>query len=280
MPPTLDLSRATPADFILHTPRMGLRRGGTYAGDKGPLSSTSSRFSFNHLIASPPASPSLPALIPRHGKPLPSRAPKRVIRSALWSLSLLSFILLGLAVLRQLKPASLITLESLQSLYEMVGDADLPDVPTPIVLTDTRGQARWTVSIPSSFGFPLHPTQYWDICQGSRKVSKLVRNLRADAMPRTSSPNDYYRKDPDFLDVLDAEKDGILKLGLDDNSHLSSLVGLDIPVLKNMPACRKSLTVVLESSEAGLGPTMMMLWIAYGLAAKEGRAFFIDDSRW
>jgi hypothetical protein len=25
---------------------------------------------------------------------------------------------------------------------------------------------------------------------------------------------------------------------------------------------------------------LMMLWTAYGLAQKEGREFFVDDSRW
>ncbi|KAJ8122386.1 hypothetical protein ONZ43_g1405 [Nemania bipapillata] len=35
-----------------------------------------------------------------------------------------------------------------------------------------------------------------------------------------------------------------------------------------------------RKSSAGLGPTLMMLWTAYGLAQKEKRAFFIDDSRW
>ncbi|KAI5861851.1 hypothetical protein GGS23DRAFT_575220 [Durotheca rogersii] len=29
-----------------------------------------------------------------------------------------------------------------------------------------------------------------------------------------------------------------------------------------------------------MGPTLMMLWMAYGLAQRERRAFFIDDSRW
>ncbi|EGS19186.1 uncharacterized protein CTHT_0058110 [Thermochaetoides thermophila DSM 1495] len=44
--------------------------------------------------------------------------------------------------------------------------------------------------------------------------------------------------------------------------------------------CKKSLTFVLESDDAGLGKTLLMLWIAYGLARKEDRAFFIDDTRW
>jgi hypothetical protein len=40
------------------------------------------------------------------------------------------------------------------------------------------------------------------------------------------------------------------------------------------------MTFVLETSDAGLGKTLMQLWTAYGLAKKEGRDFFIDDSRW
>ncbi|KAL8713515.1 MAG: hypothetical protein Q9220_002377 [cf. Caloplaca sp. 1 TL-2023] len=44
--------------------------------------------------------------------------------------------------------------------------------------------------------------------------------------------------------------------------------------------CEKSMTFVMESVDAGLGKTLLGLWMAYGLAQEEGRAFFIDDSNW
>jgi len=47
-----------------------------------------------------------------------------------------------------------------------------------------------------------------------------------------------------------------------------------------MPTCEKTLTYVMETEDAGFGNSMMKLWMSFGLAMKEGRAFFIDDTRW
>lgn len=44
--------------------------------------------------------------------------------------------------------------------------------------------------------------------------------------------------------------------------------------------CERSLTYVLETTDAGIGKTLMGLWLAYGLAKREDRAFFIDDAYW
>ncbi|EED21736.1 conserved hypothetical protein [Talaromyces stipitatus ATCC 10500] len=44
--------------------------------------------------------------------------------------------------------------------------------------------------------------------------------------------------------------------------------------------CHSSLTFVMQSEDAGLGTTLMNLWISYGLAQKQGRSFFIDDTNW
>lgn len=44
--------------------------------------------------------------------------------------------------------------------------------------------------------------------------------------------------------------------------------------------CEKSLTFLMESADAGMGKTLLGLWMAYGLAREQGRAFFIDDSTW
>jgi hypothetical protein len=74
--------------------------------------------------------------------------------------------------------------------------------------------------------------------------------------------------------VQEAEKAGYLPSGRGSPRNPASGLGADKPV------CKKSLTFVLESEDAGLGKTLMMLWTAYGLAETEGRAFFIDDTRW
>ncbi|KAK0731447.1 hypothetical protein B0H67DRAFT_549212 [Lasiosphaeris hirsuta] len=236
MPPTLDLSRISHSKMVISTPRINLRRAASYNHnlDRGPISSTSSRFSFNHLVFSPPPSPGLPSLSP------PPRRPPR-----------------GLVGL------------------------NLPDFPTPIVVTENRGRARWTVSIPQSAGFPLSITQYTDLCAKCREVSEQVRSLQPHNLAFGTDSGNY-----DFIDVQEAQKAGYLPglpiksskaANLGENGYLASKTSGE-PV--QGPVCDKSLTFVLESADAGLGKTLMMLWTAYGLAEKEGRAFFVDDTRW
>jgi hypothetical protein len=59
-----------------------------------------------------------------------------------------------------------------------------------------------------------------------------------------------------------------------------SVVGEKLDSLIIQDVCETTMTFVLETSDAGFGKTLMMLWTAYGLAQKEGRDFFIDESRW
>jgi hypothetical protein len=59
-----------------------------------------------------------------------------------------------------------------------------------------------------------------------------------------------------------------------------NIVGESKGSVSEKPVCQESMTFVLESEDAGFGKTMMLLWIAYGIAQKERRAFFVDDSRW
>lgn len=44
--------------------------------------------------------------------------------------------------------------------------------------------------------------------------------------------------------------------------------------------CQSSLTFVLGSGDAGFGKSLLALWLAYGAAQQQGRAFFVDDSKW
>ncbi|KAH7113425.1 hypothetical protein EDB81DRAFT_309752 [Dactylonectria macrodidyma] len=57
---------STHSKMLVAPARLNLRLGASYNHhDRGPLPSPSSRFNFNHLLFSPPPSPSLPALVPR-----------------------------------------------------------------------------------------------------------------------------------------------------------------------------------------------------------------------
>ncbi|OIW35178.1 hypothetical protein CONLIGDRAFT_658777 [Coniochaeta ligniaria NRRL 30616] len=277
MPPTLDLSRTRHSKMIVSPPRINLRRAASYNHDRGPLSSTSSRFNFNHLLFSPPPSPGLPALVKRTRKPSGNFSsfvrPSRVMRILGWTVFVSSFFFFIRLVVGGPHGIPVFPWSSHpQDDYEMVAGDDLPDFPTPVVVTDKRGTTKWTVSIPPSHDFPLSTAQYSDICAKCREVSSRVQALHSNGrgLPQTilALGSHSESQDRQFIDVREAEKAGLLGVGESKGSLLEK------------PVCQQSMTFVLETDDAGLGKTMVLLWIAYGIAQNEGRSFFIDDSRW
>ena len=88
------------------------------------------------------------------------------------------------------------------------------------------------------------------------------------------------------MDVQEAEEHGLLPVKQDDGTIPSQQTSdvAERSSTKHLPTdekiCEKSLTHVLETTDAGMGKTLMSLWLSYGLAQKEGRPFFIDDSNW
>ncbi|KAH8179825.1 hypothetical protein LIA77_01344 [Sarocladium implicatum] len=285
MPPRLQLNDSTHR-MMVAPPRINLRRAASYnAQDRGPLSSTSSRFNFNHLLFSPPPSPSLPALVPRPKRSPTQKIfttrPSRVIRRAFYFLILLSnfyclaFFLRNQPVVRAIWPYFS------NEEFEMVGQEELPDFATPIVIADPQGHLRWTVSIPQSQNFPMSIQEYADMSSQCREVSARARDLHhrkpmtQEAMLEYDAPDDY------FIDIDVAEEMGILPSHYhEDNPKVGHLLGVDANSVQGKPVCEHSMTFVLEGSDAGLGNTLMMLWTFYGLAKEQDRAFFIDDSRW
>ncbi|KAK6615124.1 hypothetical protein H4I95_00276 [Botrytis cinerea] len=268
------------------SPRLSLRKSGGYdPNDRGPSSSTSSRFSFNHLIKSPPPSPSLPALVPRHGKPAPSRTPRKWFRGFLWVSCIFGLLYFGFTSSWLERPMTAVGWATDSgSQYEMVGESELPNFPTPVIVTDKRGRSKWTVSIPPNHEFPLTPNQYADICSQNMEVASTVADLHSHVHREHAAHYDYYHVDQNFMDVAEAEAHGLLPGIKAKNSVLrekdGSLVGENKDSLIDSEICDKTLTFVLETSDAGLGKGLMMLWTAFGLAQKEGRHFFVDDSRW
>ncbi|KAK2065123.1 hypothetical protein LY76DRAFT_386956 [Colletotrichum caudatum] len=290
MPAPLDLSKSK---LSISNPRMNLRRSASYHNstyEKLPLSATSSRFSFNHLLfASPPPSPSLPALVPPPRKSPIHPRPSRVLRFAFWAAFAALLFYFATFPFRSSFGAPHLNLPHLATHedFEMVGQDDLPDFPTPIVITGHSGKQQWTVSIPPSYDFPLSVKEYGDMCIKCREVAARVRNMR----PRIhildqDLLNPEPLSDPYFVDVGEAQKLGLLPEVA--NSRWPSkgqgkdgdLVGEDKDSLVEKPICQSSMTMVLETADAGIGHTIMQLWTFYGLAQRQGRAFFIDDSRW
>ena len=86
-----------------------------------------------------------------------------------------------------------------------------------------------------------------------------------------------------FVDVHEAERSGLLPSSKEEEScqgGTGHFVGLNWESMAGKPVCKSSLTYALETPEAGLGGSLMTLWTLYALAREQGRAFFIDDSRW
>lgn len=167
--------------------------------------------------------------------------------------------------------------------YEMVGDSSLPQDPCALIVTDNKGKPKWTVSIPSSYDFPLRPAQYVEICSQSMELS---HHLTESGKTLSKRMRGYYEQDPWFLDVQEAEKQGLLpqsqpsgQPSSKDEGKIGNKVGEEQSG-DGMMVCGRSLTFVMETADAGLGKTLMALWMSYGLAMKENRAFFVDDSRW
>lgn len=178
--------------------------------------------------------------------------------------------------------------------YEIIGADELPEEPSPVMVTDQRGKSKWTISIPARLTFPLKPEQYRDICEQASDVAKHVAELKNPGGGHSHAGHySYYHVDQNYMDVSEAEYHDLLpgtKKDKPKHAYLPNAAGLDSDVVgfgsaldsskEQKKVCQTSLTYVLESEDAGLGNTLMGLWMSYGLAAKEGRAFFIEDNNW
>ncbi|KAF1953812.1 hypothetical protein CC80DRAFT_418769 [Byssothecium circinans] len=234
------------------------------------------------LSPSPPPSPNLPSLIPRHGKRPPLvKAHTRLVKRLL--IGCCGVAILGWLVVRQIYAnQSQVDFQEQGGEWEMVGGSKLPEEPSALVLQDTQGKTKWTVSIPSSYDFPLTPHQYRDICQQAMEVSSVVRqDVQGGGVGRRMLG--YNQKDQYYIDVAEAEAQKFLppskntgrpKGFVDDVAMASKANAMGLKV------CERSLTYVMETADAGFGNTMMRLWMSYGLAVAENRTFFVDDSRW
>lgn len=290
MPPRLELSHSNHGPKVMVAPpRMNLRRAKSYntAQDRAPLSATSSRFNFNHLLFSPPPSPSLPSLLPRPKRTgsdllLKSR-PSRVVRLTLLAVLAFSSLYLLTFALRNKEALQAVWPYFAEEEFEMVGQDMLPDFPTPVVVRDSKGKSKWTVSIPPNYAFPLSTQEYAGLSSQCREVSARARDLHHKAPLSEQILTSYDAPDDYFVDVYEAESTGLLlhtQKQWSGRKKTGHFVGVTAANMEGKPFCKSSMTYVLESEDAGMGNNLMMLWTFYGLAKEEGRAFFIDDSRW
>jgi hypothetical protein len=167
--------------------------------------------------------------------------------------------------------------------WEMVGGSQLPHEPVALALQDAKGKMRWTVSIPSDYEFPLRPAQYRDICHQSMEVSKEIRQEAKASAGFAKRMLNYYQQDQYYIDVQEAEQQGLLppsKAAGRPKGFVEDEAIKDGISTEGLKVCEKTLTYVMETEDAGFGNTLMRLWMSYGLAKAEKRAFFIDDTRW
>lgn len=285
MVPPLDLS-STHTKVMIAPPRLNLRRNASYNNsDRAPLSSTSARFSFNHLLFSPPPSPSLPVLVPRPKKS-PAKVliarPSRVLRYLLYLATLFTTLYFARLAFRNKESIIAVWPHFTTDEFEMVGQDAIPDFPTPIVVSHSHARSKWTVSIPHNRDFPLSVEEYAGMGSKCREVSAHTRELRGKAPLSDQDKLNYDAVDEYFVDVYEAELYGLLPPVTHGNTahKTGHFVGLDWEAMAGLPVCPSSVTYVLESADAGLGTAVMGMWMLYGLAKHDGRAFFIDDSRW
>jgi hypothetical protein len=142
---------------------------------------------------------------------------------------------------------------------------DLPSETTALMVVDGAGAQKWTVSIPSDAPFPLKPGHYQDICTQSEALSSsFSQRSRLERVKDWRKKSAYYRDEPAYLDVAEAQRTGVLP-GSQSTSNST---------------CASSMTFSMTPDDVSFGKTLLMLWMSYGLAKKEGRAFFVDDSQW
>ena len=262
-------------------------------------SDTTPRHNFSVLLESPPPSPGLPSLLPYHGKKPPPfylRQSSRCIIKTLSGIVTIALILWFVLTTNRFDraPFEISYLSYNGERHELIGDNYLPTEPMPVALTDHHGRTRWTVYIPETQDFPLTPSVYADLCSQSEDVAAHVASLAGhDSFHLHKHSSDYYHVDKNFIDIQEAEEHGLLpsrKATPDPQSWNSttsttniSSTGDSLNTTTDIPSpqvCERSLTYVLESHDAGFGHTLLGLWLAYGLAQHENRAFFIDDSHW
>ncbi|OAQ72612.1 hypothetical protein VFPPC_00542 [Pochonia chlamydosporia 170] len=287
MAPRIEVSQPTHGKVMVAPPRINLRRTASYNDrSAATLSSTSSRLNFNHLLFSPPPSPSLPALVPRRKRStselLFKHRPSRVIRGFFYFVTLLVGFYLFAFAFRHRNVIQIALPYFTDPQYEMVGQDSFPDFPTPIVVQDSKKRSKWTVSIPRNYEFPLSIKEYSSMNGLCREVSARARDLHHKTPLSDKISLSYDRPDDYFVDVHEAEKTGLLSIIPKGQppKHSGHFSGLSFESMSGKPFCGKSLTYVLESPNAGLGEAVMTLWTLYALAKEQGRAFFIDDSRW
>lgn len=231
--------------------------------------------------------PNIESVLPKYGRGPSLRISRKLFRLSLWFIGTFVILYGSIKIVALKRSPVAISYDSTGGkAYEIVGEDQLPEHPTPFAVTDQRGRERWTVSIPPHRDFPLNPSEYREICMRAREVAEHVEDAKTgNTEHKHAAHHGYYYSDPNYMEIDDAQLHGLLPGAERKHDVWAEMLGADAVLESIAPGgkkktCDKSLTYVLETDDAGLGATLMGLWMAYGLAQKEERAFFIDDTNW
>ena len=176
---------------------------------------------------------------------------------------------------------------TLRDRYHVVGEESSLQGPTPVLIANSKGKPKYSISLPQQLEFPLKPSEYRNICSASHDISHRLKhqNSRSGYGQSKAFKGHYQKIDLNFMDVREAENHGIFPIKnnyrVSDATHTRNLDGgMQKHSTSDGQSCEKTLTYVLETTDAGIGKTLLGLWLSYGLAKEEDRAFFIDDSNW
>ena len=232
---------------------------------------------------SPPSSPTLPLYSLQHIRKRKSRL-SILLHATIWTL-VAGFLLWATSSLfyrNQNIKVDLAWMKKEGDNATFIHEDTIPPRPLPVVVNDEEGRTRWTVSIPADKEFPLPAYEYTNLCIESHALAHHMSFAQTGYVGHYG----YYHVDNNFMDVIEAQQSKLLPSSLPAH-HTSVVAGVEDDknngqdnVDKETGECKRTLTYVLQSSNAGFGAAMMSLWISYGLALKENRAFFIDDRNW
>lgn len=143
--------------------------------------------------------------------------------------------------------------ESVGLKAEDVTDADLEAV---AVLRED-GTKGWSFNLPKGLEGVLRQRQYGKMCASAQGVPGMLHD-EGHGGHAGHSHRDYYWADPEFVDP-----DGRTNVGE-----------------REEEVCASSLTYLLGEQDISIGGALMGMWLAYGLAVRERRAFFVESENW
>ncbi len=260
-----------------HTSERRQRRNGPLSSSHSSGENERTRQSFEGLLDSTAEKPSMVPPEPRTSRNFPERS--RVKFYFRIAMGCIAATCVGLFVWEmnspqyEMKeyPVKFLIQDGDSKAFKLVSQSNPPKRATPVIVMDINGTSRWTVAIPGKQEFPLLPAEYAGLCSASHRLAEHIS--QESGAHSSHSHFDYYHVDESFIEVDEAEKQWLIPTSLATLSEQQQQT-------EEKKICNRTLTYVLESTDPGLGHTLMGLWLAYGLAKKEGRDFFIDDRNW